>query len=337
MTIERSAGIILFKVDGGRRLYLFLKRGEGFLDFPKGHIEDGESLLEAAVRETKEEAGISARPIPAFSVDETYWFNKGRNRVRKEVRMFLAQVGRSTKVRISHEHSGYVWLNINEALRRVKFDTQKNIMKEADSYAGKYIKMKKLNNEYAKLPDKIGSWSLSRAFVGGEGPLSAEIMLVGQAPGANEDRLGRPFIGRSGRLLTQLLKSAGVDRDKVYICSCVQFFPPKNRMPYPAEIKACKPFLMEQIQIVNPKIIVLVGALASREVVGVKEIMKAHGSIIEGEMGRRYFVTLHPAAAVRLKKNMKPIKEDFLKLKGILSEFDRNRQENSTLPSSVQA
>jgi DNA polymerase len=318
MKHESSAGVIIYARHGKKRVYLLLKRREGFLDFPKGHVEEGETPMRAALRETFEETGIMVTPIPFFSVNEEYTFDKGNRKIKKSVKLFLAKVRKGTKVSISDEHEGHIWLDAAAALDRSGFSEQQNAIKTADEYAGRYDRMSALNRKYSSLPRASQKWNLSRNFVPGEGQLNAAIMLVGQAPGGNEDKLRRPFIGRSGMLLGELLGLAGLDRDHIYICSCVQFFPPKNRMPTPAEVELCKPFLMEQINIVNPRIVVLVGALAARELSGTTQIMKTHGSLIDGTDKRKYFVTLHPAAAVRLKKNMEPIREDFLKLKTIV-------------------
>src|SRR5271154_3141943 len=106
--------------------------------------------------------------------------------------------------------------------------------------------MKKLNSKYKRLPALIKGWSLSRRFVPGEGPLTAKVMLIGQAPGRTEDELLRPFIGTSGKFLDTLIGMAGLERKSVYICSVVQYFPPKNRIPTDEEIEACNGFLLRQ-------------------------------------------------------------------------------------------
>jgi DNA polymerase len=318
MRFEKSAGIILFKSYRGRRFYLFLKRGEGFLDFPKGHIEAGESPEVAAKRETFEESGVTAVPVPFFRFDEIYWFTRNGEKIKKSVEIFLAEVNRNQKVRISKEHTGYLWLDRKSALGRIKLSSQRGAFLRADRYAERYVEMKKLNREYGRLPFETKEWGLSKALVPGEGPLDASIMLIGQAPGANEDRLGRPFIGQSGKLLDQLIASAGLKRKNVYICSFVQFFPPANRLPTDREMEACRRFAERQIKLINPGLVILVGAISSREIAGVTGIMKEHGKLMIGKDGRRYFVTLHPAAAVRLKKNLPLIREDFIKLAAVV-------------------
>jgi uracil-DNA glycosylase len=170
--------------------------------------------------------------------------------------------------------------------------------------------MKKLNLEYGKIPSKIKDWSLSRRLVPGEGPLNAKVMFIGQAPGQNEDVQLRPFIGTSGKFLTTLMTMAGLDRKDVYICSVVQFFPPKNRVPTDKEIEICKKFLFRQIDIVNPSVIVLLGAVACKTVLNLDKVASIRGTSRKKD-GRTYLLSIHPAAAIRIRKNMPLMEGDF--------------------------
>ena len=105
----------------------------------------------------------------------------------------------------------------------------------------------------------------------GEGPLNAELFIVGEAPGFNEDKEGKPFQGASGMLLDRLLASAGLDREEVYLTTLVKCRPPEGRSPKPAEINACRPYLLAQLDAVDPKVVVALGNLASRALTGRKE------------------------------------------------------------------
>ncbi len=172
--------------------------------------------------------------------------------------------------------------------------------------------MRLLNREYSLLPAKTPDWRLSRNFVPGEGPIDARVMLVGQAPGRNEDRIGRPFIGVSGKFLDRLIGIAGLERGDLYIASAVQFFPPDNRMPTEREIDMCRGFLFRQIEIIRPKAIVLMGSVACRTVLGISGISKERGRIIRKE-GISYMLSLHPAAAVRIRSRMPLMEADFRK------------------------
>jgi uracil-DNA glycosylase len=134
----------------------------------------------------------------------------------------------------------------------------------------------------------------------GRGATPAPIMIVGEGPGQNEDEQGLPFVGRSGQLLERILASVdfSVDRE-VYICNVVRCRPPENRVPTPEEIAACKPYLLEQIRLVDPKVILLTGATALKAVTGNKAaITKVRGEWIEWE-GRLCMPIFHPAYLLR--------------------------------------
>lgn len=179
--------------------------------------------------------------------------------------------------------------------------------------------IEKLNLEYSKLPKKVKGWSLSKRFVPGEGPLDSKVMFIGQAPGKNEDIQRRPFIGTSGKFLDRLINLAGLERKSVYICSVVQFFPPENRIPTDNEIGLCKIFLFKQIEVINPKLIVLLGTVASKTVANVDKVGTNHGRLIK-RYGRSYFISMHPAAAVRIRTKMPLMENDFRKLKKIIKD-----------------
>jgi DNA polymerase len=138
-------------------------------------------------------------------------------------------------------------------------------------------------------------------------------MLVGEAPGAREDELGRPFVGRSGKLLTELLHGIGISRDKVFITSVLKSRPPKNRTPTRTEIKACMPYLLRQFELINPQIIVLLGGVAVSSIIGPWKLAEAHGRFYEAN-NRTFFITYHPAAALRFPKIKAKILEDFTTL-----------------------
>ena len=134
---------------------------------------------------------------------------------------------------------------------------------------------------------KCRLWQNAKHGVPGEGPLNAKIMFVGQNPGADEDELGRPFVGRAGKYLTKTLVEFGIKREEVFITNIVKHVSPKNRKPFDDEVSACLPYLITQIRIIKPKIIVLLGASA-------KETPKLDG--IE------YIQVIHPSAAMRFTK-----------------------------------
>ncbi|MUL38226.1 uracil-DNA glycosylase [Gloeocapsopsis dulcis] len=134
----------------------------------------------------------------------------------------------------------------------------------------------------------------------GRGNLQAPIMIIGEAPGQNEDETGLPFVGKAGQLLDKILASVKLDTDKhIYICNVIKCRPPNNRVPTTNEISACKPYLLEQIRLVNPKIILFTGATALKGLTGEKRgITKIRGNWIEWE-GRLCMPILHPAYLLR--------------------------------------
>jgi len=167
---------------------------------------------------------------------------------------------------------------------------------------------------------KCPLWKNPKA-VPGEGNPEAEVMLMGEAPGYYESIQGRPFVGAAGQLLTQLLKSIGFDRSEVFICNMLRHRPPNNRDPLPEEIKACEPYLDEQIKIINPKIIVTLGRFSMAKFLPDQYISRIHGQPrninFAGE--KRIIIPMyHPAAALRSSIIMEEIKKDFQRLKKIL-------------------
>lgn len=134
----------------------------------------------------------------------------------------------------------------------------------------------------------------------GEGDLNARIMIVGEGPGQTEDETGRPFVGRSGELLDKILASVKLSREQdVFICNIVKCRPPENREPTLTEAEACRGYLMEQIRMINPKIILLTGKTALRNLLGIKEgITKVRGQWVERD-NRLYMPIFHPAYLLR--------------------------------------
>jgi len=134
---------------------------------------------------------------------------------------------------------------------------------------------------------KCRLWQTATQGVPGEGPIDAKVMFVGQNPGSEEDKTGRPFVGRAGKFLTKTLAEFGIKREEVYITNIVKHTSPENRKPYPDEVAACLPYLIQQIKIIKPKVVVLLGASA-------KETPRVDGV--------KYFEIVHPSAAMRFTK-----------------------------------
>ncbi|MBV9279580.1 MAG: uracil-DNA glycosylase [Chloroflexi bacterium] len=149
--------------------------------------------------------------------------------------------------------------------------------------------------------------------VPGEGPGDAQIMLVGEAPGFNEDKQGRPFVGAAGKFLEELLGIAGLRRADVFITNVVKHRPPNNRDPMPDELGACRGYLDEQIKLINPRVIVTLGRFSLGTFFPGSMISKVHGEVREKD-GRFYFHLYHPAAALHQDKLRQTLLDDMKKL-----------------------
>jgi DNA polymerase len=144
----------------------------------------------------------------------------------------------------------------------------------------------------------------------GEGNINAKIMFIGEAPGEEEDKQGRPFVGKAGKLLTKCIENAGYRREEVYIANINKCRPPNNRTPTIEEQETCIPFLLRQIEIINPKVLCLLGATAYRGIFKKEaKITKERGSILE-LMGKKVYITYHPAYVLRNPKEEETFCQD---------------------------
>ncbi|NPV01596.1 MAG: uracil-DNA glycosylase [Brevinematales bacterium] len=179
-----------------------------------------------------------------------------------------------------------------------------------------------LNLAYDKLPDPYPDNDKKRALrelsgecrkcrlcplggtatnpVFGEGNPDTDIVFVGEAPGESEDLLGRPFVGRAGKLLTATLHGLGIARPEIYICNILKHRPPDNRQPQPDETAACTPFLQRQLNILQPKLIIAMGNHSAQFLLDTKEgINRLRGDIRDTRFGFKVFPTFHPAYILR--------------------------------------
>jgi len=157
----------------------------------------------------------------------------------------------------------------------------------------------------------------------GVGNPHATIMFVGEAPGFYEDQKGEPFVGAAGKLLNDLLQSAGLSREEIYIANVIKCRPPNNRDPETDEVDTCKPFLMQQIQMIRPKLVCTLGNWATQTLlerkVGITKV-KAQAFYMKDFV---LFPLLHPAAALHQGGLLEPLKEDFKKLKEFLDRHTK--------------
>jgi DNA polymerase len=157
--------------------------------------------------------------------------------------------------------------------------------------------------------------------VPGDGKPTAKVMIIAEAPGKEEDESGHPFVGSAGRFLNRVLEGTGLDRSDFFITNTVKCRPPKNRTPKRLEVDTCTSnYLFEQIELINPKLIMLLGAVAAKKLLNVKSIGDARGRIIEHE-GRRYLVGYHPAVRFYREDLGVKVREDFARLKRELKKL----------------
>jgi uracil-DNA glycosylase family 4 len=157
-----------------------------------------------------------------------------------------------------------------------------------------------------------------KTIVFGQGNSRAELVFVGEAPGADEDEQGLPFVGRAGQLLNRLIQFIGMKRQDVYICNIVKCRPPGNRTPEKDEVESCSPFLFRQIQAIQPRLVCCLGAPAVRTVLGIKEgITKIRGRFYDFGTAKA-LATVHPAYILRNPREEKILREDFEKIRQFL-------------------
>lgn len=156
------------------------------------------------------------------------------------------------------------------------------------------------------------------SIVFGAGNPSAELVLIGEGPGADEDEQGLPFVGRAGQLLNKILQLSGIRREDIYITNIVKCRPPGNRAPEPDEIAACSPFLFRQLDSIRPRLVCCLGAPAARTVLGIKEgITKVHGQFLDFRSAKA-MATVHPAYVLRNPREEVILRADFAKIKEFL-------------------
>jgi len=162
--------------------------------------------------------------------------------------------------------------------------------------------------------------------VPGVGPADARIMIVGEAPGQNEDLQGEPFVGAAGKLLDQLLRGIGLSRADVFITNILKCRPPGNRDPQPSEAEACSPYLEQQLRLIRPEVVLILGRHALvRLLPGQDSISRVHGRVIEKD-GVSYIPIYHPAAALYNSVLMGPLEQDFQSVKRHLERPDDRKR-----------
>ncbi len=159
----------------------------------------------------------------------------------------------------------------------------------------------------------------------GEGNPHSILLFIGEAPGAEEDEQGRPFVGKAGELLTKIIKAMGLERGEVYITNVLKCRPPGNRNPRPEEIKACWPFLEKQIEIIKPKLICTLGTFATQTLLGTQEKITFQRGVFKEWKGIRVLPTFHPAFLLRNPQYKRLAWEDIKKL---MAEYQNLKSRN---------
>jgi DNA polymerase len=159
-----------------------------------------------------------------------------------------------------------------------------------------------------------------KTVVFGEGNPNADVMVVGEAPGQEEDRTGRPFVGQAGKLLDLLLMTAGFPRESVYICNTLKCRPPNNRNPLPDELEACSGFLQGQIDAIAPRVLIAVGKFAAQSLLQSEESIGRLRGQIHNYRGKPLIVTYHPAYLLRTPSASRVAWQDFQLLRQVLDE-----------------
>jgi uracil-DNA glycosylase family 4 len=164
---------------------------------------------------------------------------------------------------------------------------------------------------------KCPLWEERLHAVPGEGPSNPEVMIIGEAPGRNEDLHGRPFVGEAGRNLDTFLQKAAIERKQVFITNTVKCRPPANRRPNRKELDTCHQYLRRQMELLSPKITVLLGDVALKELFPTVGLSKVHGRVLTRD-GRSFFPTYHPAAVIYNRRLKETLDNDFRALAGEL-------------------
>lgn len=176
-------------------------------------------------------------------------------------------------------------------------------------------------NEMIKHCKKCDLYKTRTNFVFGVGNPKADIVVIGEAPGADEDAQGEPFVGRAGQLLNKILEATGFKREDVFICNILKSRPPGNRNPAPDEVAACKPYLDKQLQLVNPKLVLLLGKVAAESLLRTKEPLNKLRGRTHDYRGYKVRITFHPAALLRNPNWKKDTWDDMKAFKAMYEEI----------------
>lgn len=214
-------------------------------------------------------------------------------------------------------------IGINELYLSQKPEGEDLEVKEEEKKESKEELLKKLYEQWKDCTRCELHKSRSQVVPGDGNPYSS-LVFVGEAPGEEEDKQGKPFVGKAGQLLNKLIKEIlGLEREEVYITNVCKCRPPENRKPTPIEMRACSPYLREEIKIIQPKVICCLGATAGEGILGkTLKITKVRGQVFSYPFNPKIkvFLTYHPAYVLRNPSEEETLVKDFIKLKKLISQ-----------------
>ncbi len=217
----------------------------------------------------------------------------------------------------------------------VKENIDKRAVTEVDLFGNETIKREEWEfaesleelNEKIKDCRKCDLWKTRTNFVFGVGNPKADIVVIGEAPGADEDMQGEPFVGRAGQLLNKILEATGIQREEVFILNILKSRPPGNRNPLPDEVDACKPYLDKQLKLINPKLILLLGKVAAESLLKTRDPLNKIRGKVHDYKGWKVMVTFHPAALLRNPNWKAPCWDDMRQFKAMYNEILNSRSQ----------
>ena len=197
---------------------------------------------------------------------------------------------------------------------------------DADLIPDAILKLSSLDEiaEKVKKCTRCSLYETATHAVPGEGDPRARLVCVGEAPGAKEDETGRPFVGQAGQLLTKILGAIDLTREQVFICNVLKHRPPGNRNPRPEEVEACSPYLIRQLELIKPKVIVAFGTFAAQTLLQTKTPLGQLRGLVHRYHGIPLIVTYHPAALLRNPAWKRPTWEDVKLARRILDSASRS-------------
>ena len=212
----------------------------------------------------------------------------------------------------------------------ISCDDAKEMVKILDAFEANPVSRKKVLNAIPQTLDEVreelgectrcGLCASRKNIVFGKGNPHASLVLVGEAPGGEEDAAGEPFVGEAGQLLTRILQAIQLRREDVYICNVIKCRPPKNRDPEPEEIEACFPFLKKQLEVIRPRLVCALGKFAAQTLLGTTErISKLRGKIYEFNH-IKVVPTFHPASLLRNPQWKREVWQDMQLIQRLLEE-----------------